>query len=85
MQVVNLSINTEEVNNWGLHKCGLHGLMSKLDLSKDGEGTRRPNYDELYPENWAGNREKEEIHKSAFLKMIQWPVDDKNMVRCLFL
>ena len=49
----------------------------------NGLGLRRLNYNEIYPENWTGDRNKEEIHKSVFRKMITWPFDDKNMVSCL--
>ena len=64
-----------------VHDLGIQDFLSRLDLSKDiDKATRRPAYDELYPDNWAGDREKEEMHKSAFSKMINWPVDDKNEV-----
>ena len=69
-------------SNPGLvHDLGLHGLLSRLDLSKDvDKDTKHPTYDELYPDNWAGDTEKEEMHKNTFRKMINWPVDDANNV-----
>ena len=67
-----------------MHMC-YSCYIQVVDISCNPElgnelGLIRLNYHKLYPENWAGDRNKEEFHKSVFLKMITWPFDDKNMV-----
>ena len=57
----------------------LEGLMSMLDLS---EGpARMAEYEELYPDGWAGDEEAERRHREAVSKIVNWPKDDDNRVR----
>ena len=57
----------------------LEGLMSRLDLS---EGpARMAEYEELYPDGWAGDEEAERRHREAVSKIVNWPKDDDNKVR----
>ena len=37
-------------------------------------------YDELYPENWANNKEMEERHREIIKKVQGWPTNEKNEV-----
>ena len=57
----------------------LEGFMSRLDLS---EGpARMAEYEELYPDGWAGGEEAERRHREAVSKIVNWPKDDDNKVR----
>ena len=57
----------------------LEGFMSRLDLS---EGpARMAEYEELYPDGWAGGEEAERRHREAVSKIVNWPKDDGNKVR----
>ena len=59
----------------------LQGLVSRLDLTRwHGEGKRMAEYEDLYPDGWAGDEEAERRHREAVHKIIRWPVDDHNMV-----
>ena len=52
--------------------------MSRLDLS---EGpARMAEYEELYPDGWAGDEEAERRHRQAVSKIVSWPRDDENTV-----
>ena len=56
----------------------LEGLMSRLDVS---EGpARMAEYEELYPDGWAGDEEAERRHREAVSKIVSWPKDDENTV-----
>ena len=56
----------------------LQGLMSRLDLS---EGVARmEEYEELYPDGWAGDEQAEMRHREAVSKIVNWPKGDDNKV-----
>jgi hypothetical protein len=56
----------------------LEGLMSRLDLS---EGpTRMAEYEEIYPDGWAGDEQAEMKHREAVSKIVSWPKDEENTV-----
>eukprot|EP00092_Neocalanus_flemingeri_P023610 GFUD01025604.1.p1 GENE.GFUD01025604.1~~GFUD01025604.1.p1 ORF type:complete len:567 (+),score=140.62 GFUD01025604.1:112-1812(+) len=57
----------------------LHGLLSRLDLSKGVSNTRMAAYEDLYPDGWAGDRGAERRHKEAVYKIVNWPRDDENV------
>ena len=59
----------------------LHELMSRLDLSKDESESRRPSYDELYPDGWAWDKQAELRHREAVHKIVHWPANDKHVVQ----
>ena len=56
-------------------------LMASIDLSKDEEETKLPTYEQMYPDNWAGDKVVEGIHKEAVLKILSWPRDENNKVK----
>lgn len=37
-------------------------------------------YEELYPDNWANNKEKEDRHRELVKKLQRWPTDEKNQL-----
>ena len=37
-------------------------------------------YEELYPDNWANNKEVEDRHRELVKKLQRWPTDEKNQV-----
>ena len=55
-----------------VNSLNLHDLLSRLDLSKDTK-MRKPVYEDLYPDNWAGDSQAERRHREAVLKIINWP------------
>ena len=61
----------------------LEGLMSRLDLS-DGPA-RMAEYEELYPDGWAGDEQAEMRHREAVSKIVSWPKDDENTVGYEFM
>ena len=58
----------------------LHGLLSRLNLSRRVCSTRMVTYEDLYPEGWAGDRLVEGRHRESVNKLVNWPRDDKNVV-----
>ena len=58
----------------------LHGLLSRLDLSRGVSDTRMAEYEDLYPDGWAGDRLAERRHREAVSKIVNWPADDTNTV-----
>ena len=56
----------------------LEGLMSRLDLS-DGQA-RMAEYEEIYPDGWAGDEQAEMRHREAVSKIVSWPKDEENTV-----
>jgi len=71
--VVNISRDPKTVNSLGLEE-----LLSRLDLSKNVEETRRPEYKELYPENWVADAKIREQHQETVNKIVRWPRDENN-------
>ena len=70
-----MSSNQDIVNS-----LDLHGLLSRLDLSRGVSGARMASYEDLYPEGWAEDRLAEGRHREAVYKIVNWPKDEKNMV-----
>ena len=58
----------------------LHGLLSRLDLSRDVSEKRMPVYEDIYPDGWAWDRLAEKRLKDAVHKIVNWPTDHKNVV-----
>ena len=40
-------------------------------------------YEELYPDNWANNKEIEDRHREPVKKLQRWPNDEKNQVSAI--
>ena len=65
--------------------------LNSLDLSKlnsqFNSQYRLPSYDKLYPTNWCGDTQADEIHRDAVDKIVNWSKDpvDKKKVRVLKL
>ena len=73
-----LSSNPEIMNS-----LDLEGLMSRLELS---EGpARMADYEELYPDGWAGDEQAEIRHREAVSKIVSWPKDEENTVGYEFM
>ena len=58
----------------------LQGLLSRIALSEGAARMRNIEYEELYPDGWAGDEEAERRHREAVSKIVSWPTDDENTV-----
>ena len=66
-------------SNQDIMTSDLEGLMSKLDLSES--PARMAEYEELYPDGWAGDETIGMRHRETVSKIVNWPKDDENTVR----
>ena len=56
----------------------LKGLLSRLDLSE--RPAKMAEYEELYPDGWAGDQQAERRYREVVRKISSWPTDDENTV-----
>ena len=63
-----------------VNSLGLKELLSRLDLSKNVEETKMPEYKELYPETWVADANIREQHQETVNKIVRWPRDENNHV-----
>ena len=64
-----------------LTRLDLQDLVSRLDFSGGVAVTRMAEYEELYPDGWAGDEVTQRRHREAVGKIVNWPKDDDNKVR----
>ena len=55
--------------------------LLRLDLSEGVAVTRMAEYEELYPDGWAGDEDAERRHREAVSKIVNWPRDNDHKVR----
>jgi hypothetical protein len=55
--------------------------LLRLDLSEGVAVTRMAEYEELYPDGWAGDEDAERRHREAVSKIVYWPRDHDQQVR----
>ena len=63
-----------------MNNLALEEILSRLDLSKDVEETKMPEYNKLYPDNWMADANKREQHQETVTKIVRWPIDENNKV-----
>ena len=61
-------------------RLDLNNLL-RVVLSEGVAVTRMAEYEELYPDGWAGDEDAERRHREAVSKIVNWPRDHDHKVR----
>ena len=51
----------------------LSDILSKIELSNDGDEMFLTTYDELYPPHWVGDTRAEQRHREIIERITEWP------------